>query len=289
MSLPFDFAFEGFRLLRARPWLIAYWGLICLVGYGLCNLILLATVGPFIPAIAAYSSHPDPALLTETMAFQFVLGLAMAVPVYLVTSAVITAAVCRASLERSDDRLGYLRFGVRELQILVVLAATLALQVVVFFAFLTVFSLLPLPPTAVEVLVVVALLVVCWMRVRLSFNVVQTFSSRRIDIFGSVAMTRDRFWPLTGGYLMAFGLAAIVQYLSDQVIGAATAIVSGRMPSANMPDMSSLSAFLTPEHVTTLVLVSSLVAPQVSAIISGAPVAAWRALTPAGTKVAIEV
>ena len=289
MGLPFDFAFEGFRILRARPRLIAYWGVVCLFGYGLCGLIFVATFGPFQPLIASYSAHPDPSLITDAAATQIMLGFIMMVPVYLVTASVVNGAVCRASLEPADDRLGYLRLGARELQIFVVLAATLGMQFVVFYAVLAISNLLPLPGPLGNARIVIALLVVYWLRVRLSFNVAQTFSRRRIDILGSLSMTRERFWPLAGGYLMAFGLAAIVDYLCEQIIGAVTAVVSGRLPTSNLPDMSSLSAFLTPEHAITLALVSGLVAPQVSAILAGAPVGAWRALTPTGTKVAIEV
>ncbi len=289
MGLPFDFAFEGFRILKARPRLIAFWGAVSLFGYGLCGLIFIATFGPLQPMVAAYTAHPDQMPITDAMATQVILGFLMILPVYLVTSAVLNGAICRVSLEGGDDRLGYLRFGARELQILVVLAATLGMQFVVFYAVLTILSFLPVAGALAGARIVVALLIVYWLRVRLSLNVAQTFSRRRIDVLGSIALTRERFWPLAGGYLMAFGLAAIVDYLSEQIISAVVAIASGRVPSANVPDMSSLAAFLTVEHTASLILICSLVSPQITAIVAGAPVAAWRALTPAGSKVAIEV
>ena len=289
MGLPFDFAFEGFRILKARPRLVAFWGAVSLFGYGLCGLIFVAAFGPLQPLAAAYGAHPEQIPNADAIAAQIILGFVMIVPVYLLTTTVLNSAVCRASLEGGDDRLGYLRFGVRELQILAVVAATLGMQLVVFFAVLTILSLLPLVGALAGVKFVIALLIVYWLRVRLSLNVAQTFSRRRIDVLGSIALTRERFWPLAGGYLMAFGLAAIVDYLSEQIISAVVAIASGRVPSANVPDMSSLAAFLTVEHTASLILICSLVSPQITAIVAGAPVAAWRALTPAGSKVAIEV
>jgi len=46
MNLTFDFAFEGFRIIRERPKLIAFWGAITLFGYGVMSLIMVHMAGP---------------------------------------------------------------------------------------------------------------------------------------------------------------------------------------------------------------------------------------------------
>ncbi len=286
MGLPFDFAFEGFRILRARPRLVALWGLVTLFGYGLCCLILVVTLGPSQQSFVNLGTRPSDLALSDAMLQQALMGFAACAPVYLLTSSVLNCAVCRAGLDEGDDPFGFLRFGTREIHAMVLSAVTFALQLTALYAVIIVTALMRLPSSLDGLRVGLALLAVFWLRVRLSLNIPQSFATRRMDIFGSFALTRDRFWALAGGYLMAFGMAAIIDYLCQQVISAVLAVGFQQMPGTVTPDVSSLAAFLTPARAAAMVLWFGLVAPQMTAIMAGAPLGAWRAISPAPTPVA---
>jgi hypothetical protein len=277
-----NFALEGFRLLKAQPKLLLFWGLVCLFGYGICALLLVAIVGPHHADILAFNTKPDDVALALVIAGRIFTALAACTPVYLITSTMLVCAICRASLEAGDDRLGYLRFGLRELRVLAVQAATLGLSVVLFWAVAIAWSILGLPVQFTPIGIFIAFLAVAWLRLRLSLNAVQSFATRRIDIFGSFQLTRGRSVALMGGYLLAFGLSMIVSYLSEAAIDGVTLLAFGQQ-QANVPlNLTSLDAFLTPPRIVILVLWLGLAWPQTTAVIHGAPVAAYRDIT--GTK-----
>ncbi|MBP2158525.1 MULTISPECIES: hypothetical protein [Asticcacaulis] len=276
MELRLNFALEGFRLLKARPKLLLFWGLVCLFGYGICALLLVAIVGPHHGDILAFNKKQDDVALALLIAGRIFTALAACTPVYLITSTVLICAICRASLEAGDDRLGYLRFGLTELRVLAVQAATFGLSVGLFWAVAIAWSILGLPVQFTPIGIFIAFLAVAWLRLRLSLNAVQSFATRRVDIFGSFQLTRGRSIALLGGYLLAFGLSMIVSYLSEAAIDGVTLLAFGQQ-QANIPlNLTSLDAFLTPPRVVILVLWLGLAWPQTTAIIHGAPVAAYR-------------
>jgi len=279
MALPLDFAFEGFRLIRARPKLLAFWGVATLFGYGLAAVMFVATFGPLQPLIASASLHPIDTL-SESAEQQFLLVLFCVTPILLLTDAVLACAVCRAGLEEGDDPFGFLRFGARELQVLMVMAGSLLMAALVLLSVFSAFMSLRPPAGFTGAGLVLSLLCAGFVRVRLSLNVPQSFAERRIDLFGSVTLTRGRFWPLAGGYAMATAMSFVVQYLSQQVIRAVIVVGFGESAANSTPDMSSLTAFFTPAHVVEVAMLCGLVMPQASAIMMAAPLGAWKALRP---------
>lgn len=276
MPVPLDFALEGFRILRARPKLLAFWGAISLFGYGLCVLILVALLGPYQQAIRAIStaSVND----AQTVSMQILTALAISAPVYILTSAVLNCAVCRASLGTEDDRLGYLRFGTREIQIAIVLGVTLALQIAILILLAGLWMSMRLGQNVDVLGLFIAFGAALWLRVKLSLNVAQSFATRRIDIFGSFALTREQFAPLLAGYIIVFGLALGVTYLCEEVINGTLAAIFAIERGALTWDISTLSAFLSPSRATAFVLALAGIWPQVKAIECGAPVAAYNLL-----------
>lgn len=280
MGLPLDFALEGFRLIRARPRLITLWGVVTLFGYGLAFVMFVATAGPVQPILAGAGMHP-PDTISDAVAQALLLSVVSVLPLCWLTQAVIACAVCRAGLEGGEDAFGFLRFGAREMQVLIVTAATSLIGFAMLTSVFTVFQSLHLPAALDGVGFVAGALAALFVQVRLSLNVPQTFALRRIDLFGSVAMTKGRFWPLAGGYVAAFVLSSIVQYLGQQVVRAVIALAFGEAANAAAYDMSSLSAFLTPAHVVDIAISFGLIMPQVSAILLAAPLGAWKALKPA--------
>jgi hypothetical protein len=286
MALPLDFAFEGFRLIRARPRLLALWGIATLFGYGLAAVMFVATFGPLQPLIANASLHPIDTL-SESAEQQFLLVIFSVAPILLLTDAVLACAVCRAGLEEGEDPFGYLRFGARELQVLMVMAGSLLMTALVLLSVFSAFMSLRPPAAFAGAGLVLSLLCAAFVRIRLSLNVPQSFVERRIDLFGSVALTRGRFWPLAGGYVMATAMSFVVQYLSQQVIRAVIVTGFGENAATSVPDMSSLAAFFTPAHVVEVAMLCGLVMPQTSAIMLAAPLGAWKALKPTAPPITV--
>ncbi len=286
MALPLDFAFEGFRLIRARPRLLIPWGTVALFGYGLAFMMLVATIGPLQPLFATASLHPVDTI-SDAAAQRMLLMLVSVAPLWLLTSAVLACAVCRAGLDSGKDAFGFLRFGIREIQVLAVLAATRVLAFLVMLSVVSAFQSLHLPAAFVGVGVVLGALAAAFVCIRLSLNVPQTFIQRRIDLFGSVTLTRGRFWPLAAGYVMAFASTFVVQYMAQQVIRAVIAVFFGEGTLSAAPDMSSLAAFFTPARTVDAFMTFGLVMPQVSAILLAAPLGAWKALRPSASSLTI--
>lgn len=278
-ELRLNFALEGFRILRERPKLIAFWGAVCLFGYGVCVLVLVAMAGPVHPTLLTLDKNPQDVAVVTRVGSQILAALAACAPVYLLTSTILTCAVCRAVLDAGDDRLGFLRFGLQELRVLCVQSVTLFLSLALFLAVAILWSAIGFPAAVAPAGVLVGVLAVGWLRLRLSLNTVQSFATRRVDIFGSVQLTRGRSIALLGGYLLAFGLSVMVSYLCDAIIDGATLLAFGQQQSKVPLNLSSLEAFLTPARVTILALWFGLVWPQTTAIVQAAPVAAYRELT----------
>ncbi|MBW8734334.1 MAG: hypothetical protein JF571_08525 [Asticcacaulis sp.] len=286
MGLPLDFAFEGFRLIRARPRLIALWGIITLFGYGIAFLMYVATTGPILPTITAAGLHPSDTI-SETLAPRLMMMMLSVTPLCWLTQAVLACAVCRAGLEGGQDPFGFVRFGVREMQVLAVMAVTSLLTFAVLLSVLSVCQSLSPSPAFAAIGLVLGLLAAFSVGIRLSLNVPQTFVQRRIDLFGSVSLTRGRFWPLAGGYVMAFALSAIVQYLGQQVVRAIVGVCFGDSVAKAAYDLSSLSAFLTPANTIDVAISFGLIMPQVAAILLAAPLGAWKALKPSPAEITV--
>jgi len=285
MALPLDFAFEGFRLIRERPRLVLLWGIVSLFGYGLASMMFVATAGPLQPVIAAASLHPDS--ISDAAEQQLLLVLLSVIPIWLLTDAVLACAVCRAGLDGGDDPFGHLRFGARELQVLTVMTGSWLLASLVLLSVFSAFMSLRPPPGLTSAGFVLSLLAAAFVRIRLSLNVPQSFVQRRVDMFGSIALTRGHFWPLTGGYVMALVMTFVVQYLGQQVIRAVIVVCFGESSTASAADMSSLTAFFTPAHTVAIALACGLVMPQVSAIVLAAPLGAWKALKPTAPPITV--
>jgi hypothetical protein len=277
MDLRLNFALEGFRLIRERPKLLLFWGAVCLFGYGICTLLFVAIIGPYQPMIEALRKAPNDVALAMQIVPPFLAVLAVCTPLCLLTSTVLIGAVCRASLEPVDDRLGFLSFGLREFRLLVVQTAIFLLSLAVLLIVALVLSGFGIVQP--EILQTVATAALAWLQLRLSFNAVQTFATNRIVIFGDVELMRGRTVSLLGGYLLACGLAAIVWYLCTRAVGGIMVLAFGQSATAISEDMSSLQAFLTPQQITLQVLMLGFVMPQIAAIVYAAPVAAYRELT----------
>ena len=299
-TLSIKFALEGFRLIRARPKLILFWGALNLIGSALMMMIVVMVSGPAIQgAISVLQTISDsgatdpnaPSLkLAETALAQHLQdaapGMIYIMPINMILQAVLTCAVCRAVFTARDDAWGFLRFGLRELQILAVEIVMLALGGAALFAVLMVAGTIGAVMGAAGMALAGMLGIfgggglLIWVQIRLSLNRAQSFDTGRVDVFGSFLLTRDLFWSLFSGYAAALALAAIVYFLGGQIISVILEVAFGG-PSLKLPvaDMSSLHSFLTPATIVERVLVDGLLSPLISAILIGAPVAAYQMLS----------
>ena len=78
---------------------------------------------------------------------------------------------------------------------------------------------------AAVMFVMVLFAALAWLAVRLSLASPLTFETRRVNLFGSFALTRGRFWPIFGTYALLIALALVVFLLITVIavaIGAAT-------------------------------------------------------------------
>ena len=277
MDLRLNFALEGFRLLRARPQLLAFWGAVSLFGCGICQLLMVAIAGPYYNDILALQTKPgDMALMAKVMPPVFS-ALAASTPVYLLTTAILICAVCRAGLETENDRLGFLRFGLKELRVLVVLIIMLFLSLMTLMASGLVLGIFGLGQQQTLVMVLSGA-AIAWLQLRLSLNLVQSFATNRVDVFGSFQLTRGRSLPVLGGYLLAYALATVVWYLAMTIMKGVLVLVFVLQQGAADPDMSSLAAFLTPQEIVLYVMLFGIFWPQIMVIIHAPAVAAYREL-----------
>ena len=286
MALSLDFAFEGFRIVRERPRLLLFWGFVTLVGNGLGVILLVALSGaPFDGMIRVLQTGGNvmqiPFLLQQAAPGLFVRAAAG-----IVVEAILTAAVCRAAFGEDDDSLGFLRFGPRELQLILVVLVTDGLCFAAAGACMAVAVLPAMATRSVDGIggiclvlgIIAAAAVMAGLKVRLMFNPVLSFVERRIVLFGSFALTREAFRTLFGGWLLAAVLAFVVLFLGEEVVAAVTGVLFGAAQPGR-PDLTSLRAFLAPDTAVAFGLMYAFVSPQLMAVSLAAPVAAWRAVS----------
>lgn len=226
-----DAAFEGFRLVRRNPMALVAWALL----YAVLSLASVFAVSNAIEPMIAWSERaealenasPTPTPAEVLAVFQdfggVILGLSWLLPVSLIVSAMLMAAVARAVLNPRAGGFGYLRLGMDEVRVFVV---TLVLGLLLTFAWMALFVL-------VAVLAGIAgaselnwlwlfvvlggmagVAAIIWLAVRLSLAVPITVAENRFAFFESFSLTRGRFWPLFGMAVIAIAMVLVVQLLS---------------------------------------------------------------------------
>ena len=260
-----DAAFEGFRLTRERPRVVAAWALLYALMSLITAVVMVSTIGPeFATLRAAQSSGPaDPAVAMEQLRKLSPFFVTI-FPFVLVFWSVLTCAVYRAVLRPELAGFGRLRFGGEEVRMIgltvilwLLMFATVFLSTLfVSFGGMMAAGAGVLAGLLGNMISLAALIVTIWVWVRLSLAGPVTFMTGEIHVFRSWTMTRGHFWPLAGAYAMAVVLSVVVSLLAYIIFRATAGVfvtLSGHPLSEAArvfePNVTSLAAYFTPAQV----------------------------------------
>ena len=289
-------AFEGIRLARERPKAVLIWALVFFISSLITGGILVGMAGEGLSELAAMqgdspSADPEEALrVFGAIAPAFLLML----PILLAVYGLIYAAVNRAVLQPAEGGPGLLRLGGDEAR---QVAVMLLLGLVLLFTYVVLTVVVALIAAAVGgaggegvagllafVGIGLSLILMLFLGVRLSLASPMTFTERRVRVLQSWGLTRGRFWPLLGGYVLAIALMLVIYLLGMVVFGGVAAVVGGSLEAAGAafsPDTSSLGAYFTPITIA-YVAFSALMTALTTAISVGAAAEAYRQITNGG-------
>jgi len=290
-----DAAFSGFRVVAQRPWAVGIWAVLQFVVSLAFNLFIAVSAGSAFGKLAQIGLQA-PASQDPTAVFALVRQVA---PTYLVIlagglvmNAVLYAAMNRAVLRPQESRFGYLRLATDELRQLGLFAMVAALALAAYLAFALVAIVLivviaVVVGEAVAFALGIALLLpilfcaFIFCAVRLSLASPMTFMTRRIDLRAAWAMTKGRFWPLLGTYVIAFALSVVVVVLTFAISVAVVGIVGGgigAVGSTLQSDLSTVAQIVTPTALAYLAI-SAIGQALIWPVTMTPPAAIYRVLT----------
>jgi len=232
---PSDAALEGFRLTRERPLSVLAWAVLRFV-YSLASVLVLFGVGGSslhdLMALQADGKTPPPTAVLSLLG-QLAPAALGVLALALVFHAVFYTAMLRAILRPGDRAFASIRLSIDELR-------QFALAVVLFVMFMVygfiaeVIAIVLITLTKgldgsalpVDILIVLAVVAaLAYPAVRLSVAPAMTFADGRISIFRTLPVTRGRFWPMLGAYVLAIVLALVVVILLGVIFALAIGAV----------------------------------------------------------------
>ena len=291
-----DAAFSGFRLIGQRPRVVLTWaGVIfgfelvyggLLVGFGGAQLSMIK--------VMEETNRTDPA---AAMAMLPSVGFVSLVSLmgWLAIAAVMLSAAYRAMLELGAERGAFLRLGEDEFRmgVLIVLWVALALGYgfLVLFVCVLAGSLGMGLPSLLNVLFLAivfaaGLCALVYPLVRLGLSMPMTMADRHLRLLESWKLTRGRFWPLLGAWMLSWVLYLVLVFAEWAVVMVVAVIVmvSSHLSLSNLSalfsaDTSSLAAFFAPTSIIAALL-NALTSAAGLAILTGPIAAAYLAFHP---------
>lgn len=255
-----DSALVGFRFVREHPRAALTWAVVALVFQFGIGALMVALGGPQLMQLQAMRGR-QPADPTAALGL-----LAHLLPLYalllvfaLVFYPVLYAAMNRAVLRPQESRSAYFRLSgdeVRQLLLLLLIAAVVIGGGIVAFIIGGIVSIGLRSAAPWASFIVVLLICAGWIYVwvRLSLASPLTFASGRVDLFGSWELTRGRFWPLFGTYVLVAALTLVVAILV-LVIGAVIALITGGGFNGGAmfrADSSSFATYFAPARIVMM-------------------------------------
>lgn len=247
-----DAALEGFRITRNQPRAILAWCGVYFLGILLIGLVMAAVLGPtfvkFMSDREIESSSYDQ-FAAELIKFWPSIIVVVAIALFFI--AAITNAMFRTMFGHEDAKRFGIKFGADEVRVAVVHLVLSLLFLCLAFAFgQFVTAAFQFNPMLMLVALAAGALLL-WLFVRLGLALPATFIERKVAFGHGWALSRGRFWPLLG----MFVLAAIF-YLMMWVI---VAVVNGALLAATALAQSNLSGFALAGLVILVTIVSMLI------------------------------
>lgn len=281
---PTDAAFEGFRLTKEKPVAVLAWSAIFAVTILIASMLIVMGLAPKLAGAASNLDTDNPAAVMGALSKVAPVLLAL-LGVWVVLSAIISAAIYRCVLDPSDSRHAYLQFGPDEVRQIGALFICL-LAAMGFSLVLSIGLVAPLQALHAGKLVtflgdVVILALQIWFGLRLAMLPPLTFGAKRIDVKAAWRMTKGQIPRLLSMYILAITFAAIVYFLITVVSTAlAVGIAGGDM--GVIRQIQNPTAGLEPRVMIAVLVYAliSLLTPVLLMVIIQAPAAvAYRALS----------
>lgn len=256
---------EGaFGLIRDHYQAVALWAGISFA----VNVALLLTIGPAMGGLASLSQGAGGAAFAQSILPMFAVGLLSSL-----ISVVLYTAAMRAVLRPEASGIGYLRVGMDELRMLLLLILfgfagfILALGIFLIFGLFGAGVAMSGNPTALSILVMMfagfgAFLLYLFLVLRFSLAFPLTLYRQQITIGEAWALSRGRFWTLFGAALVVT-LIGMVMSGASSVFGAGS-YLADLSPAASDPD--SVSQALTGGLLQPAMFVQMFVSAIVSAV-----------------------
>lgn len=226
-------AFAGFGLIARKPMAVAGWALFLLV-VGILPAVLM--IGPFMTTLFEFIdlAKADIEPSKEQLA-SFMSAMYMAHPVLwltgLITRVMLTGAVFRAVLEPSAGRWAYLRLGMGEVMlalVVIVLGILIGLGAMVFIGLgagitVAIWQASEAAAIGVGILLGVALVIgVIWALLRFSLAAPMSFAEKNFRLFESWSLTRGHAFNLL---IVAILVAVVLSLLEAVVVAVFIAVI----------------------------------------------------------------
>lgn len=245
----FDAALEGLRILRHKPGLVLAW-----TGFYLLSLlamigVLLVGLGPKLMTLAPAEAGAGGARDFDQLFARFGLPVLIVIPMAMIMTTMLAAAIYRAILRPEEKAHSYLQFGRDELRLL-----GLSVTVVILVAFisgayaLTMFAaasrLEGLAYGFVTLMTSVgSVALTVWLAIRLSLSAAMTFSERKISLWEAWKASRGHLVGLGGMWLVTILFVFLVAIAGAVVTGIVASVLNlfGTLAQINPADISHIS------------------------------------------------